>query len=58
MSSCRLLLCFKLAQVEFVIKTINFLSQRMAKPKKAKGKKGGDTGKSDEQKDKILEKMD
>ena len=27
----------------------------MAKPKKAKGKKGGDTGKSDEQKDKILE---
>ena len=27
----------------------------MAKPKKAKGTKGGDTGKSDEQKDKILE---
>lgn len=27
----------------------------MAKPKKAKGKKGGDAGKNDEQKDKVLE---
>ena len=27
----------------------------MAKPKKVKGKKGGDAGKNDEQKDKVLE---